>query len=189
MIADSHRCGSLSVRASGLQNRTIRPGPSGRPVARVLVRACVRSASGHASGVCPGCVRPSGPSIEGAGTGRTDATHQTRCQTITKGSVVPANPPSSIAALRTHLTALLGPAVTGASCRGRAPLFDLDLPFEPAEQREQRHAMALALCRGCPARAACAAALASSPPAVTGVWAGQVVGRPGRPPRSGRRTS
>lgn len=82
---------------------------------------------------------------------------------------------------------LLGPALPGAACRGRAPEFDVDLPGETDEQREQRHAKARAICARCPARRACAAALDNAPGDVTGVWAGRVVGRPGRPPRRVRK--
>lgn len=47
------------------------------------------------------------------------------------------------------------PALPGARCRGRHHLFDPRGDNEPVETAEQRHALAVDLCAGCPALPAC----------------------------------
>jgi hypothetical protein len=82
------------------------------------------------------------------------------------------------------LALLLGPALPAASaCRGRAPLHDDTVHGESADEREQRHAQACAVCAGCPARTECAAVaehgVAGDPgAAVSGVLAGHLVPEP-----------
>lgn len=78
----------------------------------------------------------------------------------------------------------LGPALPAASCRGRAPLFDLDLPGEKPAGRNTRHRLAARVCARCPELPTCHALLDALPIAVsiTGVYAGCLLdGR--RPPQ------
>lgn len=70
---------------------------------------------------------------------------------------------------------MLGPALPGAACRGRAPGWDLDVAGETAEQQQQRLTSAAEVCRtSCRAFVACAAALPDVPRSFAGVWAGEV---------------
>lgn len=59
------------------------------------------------------------------------------------------------------LELLIGPDLGGRpACAGLSPMFDDELHNEPATEREARHHQAVTVCRGCPVRAACAAARA-----------------------------
>lgn len=81
--------------------------------------------------------------------------------------------PESVA----ELLAALGDSdgLTRAACRGRPELFDGELPGEPDDDRDTRHAEALRICAQCPARTACAQLLASIPTrGKDGVWAGRI---------------
>ena len=70
------------------------------------------------------------------------------------------------------------PPLPGASCRGRAELFDRTV-WERGRQKDthQARAEALAVCHACPAQTACRAWLDSLPPdqRPIGVVAGQIV--------------
>ena len=73
---------------------------------------------------------------------------------------------------------LLGPALPGAACRGRAPRWDLELAGEAPHAQARRHEEAIAACRTCPARLACAATVGDLPREAAGIWAGRLlVGR------------
>jgi hypothetical protein len=61
------------------------------------------------------------------------------------------------------------PALPDAACRGRDPMFDDKLPGESAAEQRARWDAALAVCRGCPAQAACRKLLDAHPP---GRWSG-----------------
>lgn len=98
---------------------------------------------------------------------------------------MPPPPRTALQLLAAQLAGSPG-ELTRAACRGRAPLFDADVPGETPDQRTDRVADAAALCAGCPARAACAQ-LATDAPAheVAGVWAGRLH-EPARAPRQCR---
>lgn len=66
-----------------------------------------------------------------------------------------------------------GPDLTGAACKGRAPLFDEQGPHEPPETYEARLHDAQDLCRSCPVLDRChAAAEGMDAHLRAGVWAG-----------------
>lgn len=67
------------------------------------------------------------------------------------------------------------PAMPEAACRGRDPnLFEFDaLPNETATGREERHAYALAVCRGCCQLEVCKAWVGSLPKSQMN---GQIIG-------------
>lgn len=66
----------------------------------------------------------------------------------------------------------LGPALPGAACAGRAPLFDDVLPGETPDARQERHRLAARTCRACPALAVCRDRLPRLPARTSGVYAG-----------------
>lgn len=68
------------------------------------------------------------------------------------------------------LLSLVDPALSGAACAGRAPLFDDEIDDESAEQREARHHVAASICRSCPVQPGCRAAAGDH--YALGVWAG-----------------
>lgn len=73
---------------------------------------------------------------------------------------------------------LVGPHLGGArpACAGASPSHDLDVHGEPRDQRAQRHAAAVEVCRTCPALTACRAVLVDLRASrLTGVWAGLVL--------------
>jgi len=72
------------------------------------------------------------------------------------------------------LLAALAPAdgLTGAACRGRAPLFDLDVDGETSDERDDRHETAQRICGTCSVLNACRSTIATLPPRTDGVWAG-----------------
>lgn len=76
----------------------------------------------------------------------------------------------------TLLALPLGPQfVQRPACAGRAPLFDAQLEGETEQQRDARHARAIAVCQGCPARPECEAEVADREPGYRGVWAARVL--------------
>ncbi|MFD4368980.1 WhiB family transcriptional regulator [Rhodococcus sp. NPDC058521] len=80
------------------------------------------------------------------------------------------------------LEALVDVRLTGASCAGRAPLFDDQLDGESDAQRHVRLTKAAEVCHTCPVRIACATAALEHQ--ATGLWAGRIrnpAGNPGRP--------
>lgn len=60
----------------------------------------------------------------------------------------------------------------GAACAGRAPEFDDHLDGESDDQRDARHAAAVALCRHCPVIDGCRRVAVALPHA-SGIWAAQ----------------
>jgi len=62
----------------------------------------------------------------------------------------------------------------GAACRGRAPLFDLDVDGESSEERDDRHETAQRICRTCSVLDTCRSTIATLPPRTEGVWAGHL---------------
>ncbi|WP_047890196.1 WhiB family transcriptional regulator [Rhodococcus sp. ARP2] len=71
-----------------------------------------------------------------------------------------------------EITALVDERLTGAACRGMAPLFDAHLDDETDTQREYRYHRAKTICLGCPVRAECANA-ATEHDAI-GIWNGRL---------------
>lgn len=80
------------------------------------------------------------------------------------------------------LTALLGPDLPRAACKGHSPLFDAAMPGESTEQRDERHHTAIRICRRCPERTACLAARLTDSGLQRdhGVYGGQVFAPPAR---------
>lgn len=75
------------------------------------------------------------------------------------------------------LLELAGPAMPGAVCKNRAPLFDDQLPGEDVGACVMRLLKAQTLCRSCPAFTGCAqrrSDLEERDQWVLGVWAGQI---------------
>lgn len=71
------------------------------------------------------------------------------------------------------LHALIDPRLHGASCAGKAPLFDTDVDGETYSHKEYRHHVAARICRICPVRNACADAVAELPSTQRqGIWSG-----------------
>jgi WhiB family redox-sensing transcriptional regulator len=66
------------------------------------------------------------------------------------------------------------PAVPGAACAGRQPLWDDHIHGEPDDQREARHHRARAICSRCPALENCRSAAAVLDRFATGIWAGEL---------------
>jgi WhiB family redox-sensing transcriptional regulator len=71
------------------------------------------------------------------------------------------------------LEPLLGPALPGAACAGRAPRFDDAIDGETPKQRRARLVSAAEVCEPCPVRARCNR-IADAIPAAVGVWAGSL---------------
>ncbi|MFD6676065.1 WhiB family transcriptional regulator [Rhodococcus zopfii] len=81
------------------------------------------------------------------------------------------------------IAGLIDPRLAGARCRGKAPLFDDELPDEAVESRSERLTYAASLCRTCPVQSACRIAAAEQDHPI-GLWAGHLhnpAGTPGRP--------
>ncbi|MEJ3658767.1 hypothetical protein WEH80_38010 [Actinomycetes bacterium KLBMP 9759] len=92
---------------------------------------------------------------------------------------------SRIDRLPEMLAELLGPRLpVRPACTGRSPLFDLDVVGETDQERNRRHAEAIAICSTCGALDACRRAVVGTPTAhLQGVWAATVLGRSGSPTR------
>jgi len=92
---------------------------------------------------------------------------------------------SRLPAIPDPITGLVDPRLTGARCRGHAPLFDDQLDGEAPEQRSQRLAYAARICRGCPVAGPCR--IAASEHDAHGMWGGHLhnpAGTPGRPKKA-----
>lgn len=79
----------------------------------------------------------------------------------------------------------LGPALPDAACRGAAPLWDIDGPpgtREHPDERTERLRAAVEVCRTCSVMAACRRA-ADDEVNPSGVWGGELFGRPARQAR------
>ena len=66
----------------------------------------------------------------------------------------------------------IGPALPGAACKAKAPLFDNRVDKETADQRDQRHADAIELCLSCPVFNQC-----KPGPDDDGIWRGTLYDR------------
>lgn len=81
------------------------------------------------------------------------------------------------------IAGLVDPRLVGAKCRGKAPLFDDEVPDETSEHRSARLDYAANLCTRCPVQSACRTAVTELDHP-TGLWAGTIrnpAGTPGRP--------
>ncbi|MFZ2527418.1 MAG: WhiB family transcriptional regulator [Rhodococcus sp. (in: high G+C Gram-positive bacteria)] len=78
------------------------------------------------------------------------------------------------------IAGLVDPRLSGARCAGKAPLFDTEIEEEFTEDRSARLAWAAQQCTRCPVQSACRTAVTELGHP-TGMWAGRVHGRLGRP--------
>ncbi|MCA1693422.1 MAG: WhiB family transcriptional regulator [Actinobacteria bacterium] len=87
------------------------------------------------------------------------------------------NPNAAVALLSAIFTGT--PSMSGAACRTRPGLFDDRRDGESADAQQQRLAVALAVCGGCPVQRECATALPVRAPrwGGNGVLAGRVLAR------------
>jgi len=71
-----------------------------------------------------------------------------------------------------------GPALEGAACAGKAPLFDVRADGESRESYMRRYREARGICRSCPVLERCDQAATDAPPGqCTGIWAERRYGR------------
>ncbi len=77
--------------------------------------------------------------------------------------------------LAPELANLIDSRLTGARCKGKAPLFDSLIPGETEEARHERLSWATGQCQRCPVRQACTQVADES--SVHGIWAGEHRGR------------